>query len=106
VECYPDEREGLLQGPVVAPEARGHGLGHALFEAALDAARRQGLHRLWAAAGRENVRAERVLRAAGFTRGEVNAVLRLERSHAHADGAERRVTVHRLGHDDRELALR
>jgi ribosomal protein S18 acetylase RimI-like enzyme len=105
VECYPDEGQGLLQGPVVAPEARGQGLGHALFEAALDVARREGIQRLWAAAGRENVRAERVLRTAGFTRGDVNAVLRLERSHARTDGGERRVTVHRLGADDRDLAL-
>jgi ribosomal protein S18 acetylase RimI-like enzyme len=106
VECYPENAQGLLQGPIVAPEARGHGIGRALFEAALDEARRQGLRRLWAAAGRENVRAERVLRAAGFARGEVNAVLRLDRSHARTDGAERRVTVHRLGDEDRDLALR
>jgi mycothiol synthase len=106
VECYPEAGHGLLQGPVVAPEARNQGVGHALFHAALDEAHGQGLSRLWAAAGRENVRAERALRAAGFTRGEVNAVLRLEHSHARPGEAERRVTVHRLGQDDHELALR
>jgi ribosomal protein S18 acetylase RimI-like enzyme len=105
VECYPDEAHGLLQGPIVAPESRGQGFGHALFGAALEEARRQGLRRLWAAAGRENVRAERVLRAAGFTRGEVNAILRLESSHARAD-AGRRVSVHLLDGGDRDLALR
>src|SRR5690348_6042651 len=47
VECYTGDGQGRLQGPVVAPEARGQGLGHALFEAALDVARREGLQRLW-----------------------------------------------------------
>ena len=69
----------LLLGPVVKPIARGRGIGHALWRVMLrDAVEAGAREILWAVVGSRNGRAERILRAAGFARGDVQAVYRLE----------------------------
>jgi GNAT superfamily N-acetyltransferase len=79
VECYPDERIGLVHGPIVAPASRGRGVTKALFEVALRNAVKEGAAELWAATGRDNRRAQALYGEAGFTRDEVTALFQLTR---------------------------
>jgi N-acetylglutamate synthase-like GNAT family acetyltransferase len=80
VECYPAEGIGLVHGPVVAPAARGVGIGRTLFDVALRTGERHGAAELWAVPGRDNRRAQALLARSGFTRNEVSALFRLERT--------------------------
>jgi len=56
-----------VQGLVVAPEVRGQGIGRALVEAAVTAARAEGARRIWLRVLGTNAGAQRVYAAAGFT---------------------------------------
>jgi ribosomal protein S18 acetylase RimI-like enzyme len=105
VECHPESGHGLLCGPIVEGLARDRGVGRALLDVACRSARRNGVTELWAAAGRENRRAERILRAEGFARGEVDALYRLTSGAHQGLEDERRVSLHRATASDRGEAL-
>ncbi|HEY1478586.1 MAG TPA: GNAT family N-acetyltransferase [Gaiellales bacterium] len=80
VETYPHDSIGLIHGPVVEPESRQRGVGRALFEVSLRTGARRGATELWAAAGRDNRRAQSVLGDSGFDRDEVCALFQLDRT--------------------------
>jgi ribosomal protein S18 acetylase RimI-like enzyme len=106
VDCYPGTRMCQLNGPIVAPGSRGKGIGGSLLRIALRAARWHGMSEIWGSAGRENVRAERIAIAEGFSKGETNAVYRLERRRHRPLPEGNFVGLRRVGPGDREaLAL-
>ena len=98
VECYPSASIGLVHGPVVTPEARGLGIGRTLFDVAVRIGERHGATHLWAVPGRDNRRAQALLVQAGFSRDEISALFRLERS-AHTP-LPVPMDVRRAGSDD------
>lgn len=69
-------RAGLLEDLVVAPEARGRGVGTRLLEAALALARDQGCRRVTVLTDPDNAPAQALYRAHGFA-GSAMQVLRL-----------------------------
>jgi GNAT superfamily N-acetyltransferase len=103
VECYPASRLCLLHGPIVAPGARGRGAGGALFRTAMRAARWHGMREIHTSIGRDNLRADRILSAEGFTRGETNAVYRFERGRHIPLPEGDRIALRRAGPADRAV---
>jgi GNAT superfamily N-acetyltransferase len=59
-------RAGLFEDLVVAPEARGSGVGSALLQFVIDEATREGLRRLTLLTDRDNERAQALYRRRGF----------------------------------------
>jgi GNAT superfamily N-acetyltransferase len=59
-------RAALFEDLVVAPEARGSGVGEALLQHVIDQARHEGLLRLTLLTDRENERAHALYRKRGF----------------------------------------
>jgi GNAT superfamily N-acetyltransferase len=59
-------RAGLFEDLVVAPEARGRGVGPALLQFVIEEARKEGLLRLTLLTDRDNERAQALYRKYGF----------------------------------------
>lgn len=86
LDCGPD-RVGEIT-LVIAPEARRHGHGSALFAAALTHARRLGLHALVACVDLRNAQALAFFQELGFVRDHLAGDRLVLRRHVHADGGQ------------------
>ena len=67
---YIDALECYLAELYVAPEKRGHGLGRALMESAIEAARREGAHYMDLGTSEDDVAARALYESLGFTNRE------------------------------------
>ena len=67
-------RAALFEDLVVAPEARGSGVGPALLQFVIEAARKEGLLRLTLLTDRDNERAQALYRRQGFVESSMKAM--------------------------------